>query len=220
MKSFQVTFVSFLSQETVNLKQINPIRYMKKISTVVFSFLLVTLLSLSGSAQGLDGLLDQAMSMQSKGDNKGLANALSGISSGLEKEANDNGGDFKDKLLGQVGGLKKMIPLASKGMVKEGPLKKIINTIKLALGANRISNMLGGGGSLIGKAAGLKSSLGLMSAGSSILGGGQADKLGGLISGAMGNVDKLDGNKMAAKAAEPALKNQLGGILSMVKGAI
>lgn len=181
----------------------------------IFSFTVLTT-----EAQDLSGLLDNALSMSSKGDNKGLASALSGISTGLEKEANDNGGDFKDKLLSQVGGVKKLIPLASKGMVKQGPLKKLINTIKLMLGANRVSNMLGGGGSLIGKAAGLKSSLGLMQAGSSVLGGGKADKLGGLLSGAMGNVDKLGGSKMAAKAAEPALKNQLGGILSMVKGAI
>jgi hypothetical protein len=193
---------------------------MKKVSVVLFSMFLFLATSVISNAQGLESLLDQVMNMQEKGDNKGLANALSGISSGLEKEANDNGGDFKDKILGQVGGLNKLIPLASKGMVKQGPLQKVISTIKLLLGANRVSNMLGGGGSLIGKAAGLKSSLGLMSAGSSILGGGQGDKLGGLISGAMGNVDKLDGNKMAATAAEKGLKGQLSGMLDMVKGAI
>lgn len=190
---------------------------MKKIAIVLFSMFFFCATS---QAQGLEGLLDQAMRMQEKGDKKGLADALSGISSGLKKEANDDGGDFKDKILSQVGGIDKLIPLASKGMVKKGPLQKLISTIKLLLGANRISNMLGGGGSLIGKAAGLKSSLGLMSAGSSILGGGQGDKLGGLISGAMGNVDKLDDNKMAAKAAETGLKGQLGGMLDLVKGAI
>lgn len=193
---------------------------MKKVGVLLFTMFLFGSFSFQSQAQGLEGLLDQALSMQEKGDKKGLADALGGISSGLEKEANDNGGDFKDKILSQVGGINKLIPLASKGMVKQGPLQKLISTIKLLLGANRISNMLGGGGSLIGKAAGLKSSLGLMSAGSSILGGGKADQLGGLISGAMGNVDKLDGNKLAAKAAESGLKGQLGGMLDMVKGAI
>lgn len=193
---------------------------MKKITKTLLAFLFIGFISLSTNAQDLEGLLDSALSMQQKGDNDGLANALSGISTGLEKEANENGGDFKDKMLSQVGGIKKLIPLASKGMVKQAPLQKLVSTVKLLLGANRLSNMLGGGGSLIGKAAGLKSSLGLLSAGSSVLGGGQADKLGGLISGAMGNVNKLEGNSMAAKAAEPALKNQLGGILGMVKGAL
>lgn len=193
---------------------------MKKLTGIILTVLFIGLSNLASNAQGLESLLDNALSMQEKGDNDGLAQALSGISNGLEKEANDNGGDFKDKILGQVSGIQKLIPLASKGMVKQGPLQKLVSTIKLLLGANRISNMLGGGGSLIGKAAGLKGSLGLLSAGSSILGGGNSDKLGGLISGAMGNVDKLDGNAMAAKAAEPALKSQLGGILSMVKGAI
>lgn len=193
---------------------------MKKITKTLLAFLFIGFISLSANAQDLEGLLDSALSMQQKGDNDGLSNALSGISTGLEKEANENGGDFKDKMLSQVGGIKKLIPLASKGMVKQDPLQKLVSTVKLLLGANRLSNMLGGGGSLIGKAAGLKSSLGLLSAGSSVLGGGQADKLGGLISGAMGNVNKLEGNSMAAKAAEPALKNQLGGILGMVKGAL
>ena len=193
---------------------------MKKITKTLLAFLFIGFISLSANAQDLEGLLDSALSMQQKGDYDGLANALSGISTGLEKEANENGGDFKDKMLSQVGGIKKLIPLASKGMVKQDPLQKLVSTVKLLLGANRLSNMLGGGGSLIGKAAGLKSSLGLLSAGSSVLGGGQADKLGGLISGAMGNVNKLEGNSMAAKAAEPALKNQLGGILGMVKGAL
>lgn len=193
---------------------------MKKLTKTFFAFLFIGLMAFTVNAQDLEGLLDSALTMQEKGDNDGLAKALSGISTGLEKEVNDNGGDFKDKILSQVGGIQKLIPLASKGMVKQGPLQKLVSTIKLLLGANRLSNMLGGGGSLIGKAAGLKSNLGLLSAGSSILGGGQADKLGGLISGAMGNVNKLEGNSMAAKAAEPALKNQLGGILGMVKGAL
>ena len=73
------------------------------------------------------------------------------LSSGIEKEANDTGGDFKAGLLSQVGGLNKLIQLASKGMVKAGPLQKIVNTIKLNLGCNRISNILGGGGGLMGK---------------------------------------------------------------------
>jgi hypothetical protein len=47
-------------------------------------------------------------------------------------------------------------------MVKDGTLKKILNTIKLMLGANKIGDMLDSIGSLIGKASVLKSSFTLM----------------------------------------------------------
>jgi hypothetical protein len=169
-------------------------------------------------AQDIAGLLDKVVSLQSKGDNKGLGDAMQLLSKGVEKEANTTGGDFKEGLLSQVGGLNKLIPLASKGLVKAGPLTKIVNTIKLMLGANRIGNMLGGG-SLIGKASALKSGLSLMKGGSSILGSksvGMNDMIGGL----MGNVNKLDGGGLAAKAADKALPAQLGGILNMAKGIL
>ncbi len=176
------------------------------------------LMGLSSRGQSIDGLLDNVMSLQAKGDNKGLSTALGSLTSGLEKEVNDTGGDFKSGLLSQVGGLKKLMPLASKGMVKAGPLKKIINTIKLMLGANRLGNMLGGG-SLLGKAKAVKSGLGLMKAGSSIM-GAKSGGLSNLIGGAMGNANKLDGGGLAAKGAEKALSGQLGGILSMAKGIL
>jgi hypothetical protein len=115
--------------------------------------------------------------------------------------------------------LNKLIPLASKGMVKATPLKKIVNTIKLMLGANRIGNMLGGDGGLIGKASALKSGLDLIKSGSSIL-GGNSHTLEKLIGGAMGNVDKLDGGGIAAKAADKTLSSQLGGILGIAKGIL
>jgi hypothetical protein len=185
----------------------------------VFIFLSLFIFAATANAQSLDGLLDNVLSLQAKGDKKGLGDAMQLLSSGVEKEANETGGDFKAGLLSQVGGLNKLIPLASKGMVKAGPLKKIINTIKLMLGANRIGNMLGGGGGLIGKASALKSGISLMKGGSSIL-GGNSGALEKLIGGAMGNVDKLDGGGLAAKAAEKALPSQLGGILDMAKGIL
>ncbi|WP_341227654.1 hypothetical protein [uncultured Arcticibacterium sp.] len=188
---------------------------MKKV-LLVFGLLI---LGLSAQSQSLDGMLDNVLSLQKSGDKKGLSSAISQLSSGIETEANDTGGDFKEGLLSQAANLSKLAPLASKGMVKEGPLKKIINTVKLMLGANRIGNMLGGGGGLIGKASALKSGLSLMQGGSSIL-GSKSGGLNDLIGGAMGNVNKLDGGGLAAKAAEKALPNQLGGILSMAKGIL
>ncbi|MGR3810404.1 hypothetical protein [Jiulongibacter sp. NS-SX5] len=178
-----------------------------------------TIIGANAQLGDISGMLDNVVSLQEKGDNKALGNALGSLSKSLEKEANDTGGDFKDGLLKQVGGLNKMIPLASKGMVKAGPLKKLVSTIKLLLGANRVSNLLAGGGGLMGKASALSSGLSMMKGGSSIL-GGSSDKFSGLIDGAMGNVNKLSGGGMAAKAAEKALPGQLGGILSMAKGVL
>ncbi|MDP5139903.1 MAG: hypothetical protein NWP83_05450 [Spirosomaceae bacterium] len=190
----------------------------------ILGFVLVAFLSVNNvQAQGVDvaGLFDKALSLQGKGDNKAFGNALSMATGALETEAKASKTDFASKMLGQVGVLNKMLPLASKGMVKAGPLQKIISTVKMLIGANKISNMLGGGSSLIGQAAGLKSNLGLMKMGMSALGGGsKQDELGSLIGSAMGNVDLLGKGGLVAKKAEPALKTQLGGIMNLAKGLL
>jgi hypothetical protein len=186
---------------------------------VLFTFLSVGI----SQAQGVDiaGLFDKAVNLQGKGDNKAFGNALSMATNALETEAKSSKTDFASKMLGQASLLKKMIPMASKGMVKQEPLQKIVSTVKMLIGANKISSMLGGGGSLIGKAAGLKSNLGLMKMGMSALGGGsQQDKLGSLIGSAMGSVDLLGKGGLVAKKAEPTLKTQLGGIMSLAKGLL
>lgn len=189
---------------------------MKYLKIVVLSFYVV----FSSQAQDLEGLLSSALSMQQKGDNAGLSNALSSISSSLDSELSDgDDNEFKTGLKAQMGGLKSMIPLASKGMVKAGPLQKLINTIRLLAGANRVKKLLGGKSGLSGNIGSLTSGLNLMKAGSSILG----DKSSGfesLLGGALGNVSKLGGGGMAAKAVEPALQKQLGGILDMAKGIL
>lgn len=169
--------------------------------------------------QSIEDLLDGAMAMQEKGDLKGLESALSLSSGKLEKETNESNGDFKDKLSSSLGGLKALIPLAGRGLVKKDGLQKIISTVKLLLGANRLSGILGGG-NLLGNVAGLKSNLGLMKLGMSALGGESSNQLGSLISSAMGGVGQLEKGGIGAKTAEPAVKKQLGGILDFVKKAI
>ncbi|MFN3850310.1 MAG: hypothetical protein ACK4NY_12825 [Spirosomataceae bacterium] len=173
----------------------------------------------SAQDQSIEDLLDGAMAMQEKGDLKGLQSALSLSSSKLEKETNESKGDFKDKLSSSLGGLKALIPLAGQGLVKKDGLQKIISTVKLLLGANRLSGILGGG-NLLGNVAGLKSNLGLMKLGMSALGGESSNQLGSLISSAMGGVGQLEKGGIGAKTAEPAVKKQLGGILDFVKKAI
>ncbi len=190
----------------------------------ILGFVLVAFLSVKNvQAQAVDvaGLFDKAMSLQDKGDNKAFGDALSVATGALETEAKASKTDFGSKMLGQVSVLNKMLPLAGKGMVKAGPLQKVVNTVKMLIGANKISSMLGGGSSLIGQAAGLKSNLGLMKIGMSALGGGsKQDELGSMIGSAMGNVDLLGKGGLVAQKAEPALKTQLGGIMNLAKGLL
>ncbi|MET7257884.1 MULTISPECIES: hypothetical protein [Dyadobacter] len=174
-------------------------------------------------AQGLsvESLLDKAVSLTQKGDKAGTADALTQGVSALEKEAKSSDGSLKDKLLGKAGDLKSMIPLASSGKLSGGALGKVVNAVKMLIGANRISGLLGKGESgLLGNAAGLTSSLGLIKAGSSILGGSNETKLNGLLGEATKTVSGLDKKGPAAKLAAAASSKQLGSIVSLVSSAL
>ncbi|GGM95336.1 hypothetical protein GCM10010967_30950 [Dyadobacter beijingensis] len=174
-------------------------------------------------AQGLslEGLLDKAVSLTEKGDKPGSADALTESVSALEKEAKSSDGSLKDKLLGKAGDLKAMIPLASAGKLSGGTLGKVVSAVKMLIGANRISGLLGKGESgLLGNASSLTSSLGLIKAGSSILGGSNESKLNGLVGEAAKSVAGLDKKGPAAKLAAAASSKQLGGIVSLVSSAL
>ena len=189
--------------------------------------LAATLLLFAGAskaiAQGIsvESLLDKAVSLTQKGDKTGTADALTQGVSALEKEANSSNGSLKDKLLGKAGDLKNLIPLASSGKLSGGTLGKVVSAVKMLIGANRISGLLGKGESgLLGNAAGLTSSLGLIKAGSSILGDSNESKLNGLVGEATKTVAGLDKKGPAAKLAAAASSKQLGGIVSLVSSAL
>lgn len=164
-------------------------------------------------------LLDKAAEAEAAGNQDALLSSLQAGTSALEKEASADKGSFKDKLLSQVGVLQKFAPMVKSGLLKGDMLKKVINTVKMLLAAKRIESALGGS-NLLGSVSGLTKNLGLMKTGMSVLGGDSQDKLGGLLSSAMSGIGNLSKGGMAAKAAEPAVKKQLGGILDFVKGAI
>jgi hypothetical protein len=184
-------------------------------------FFVLTLFCQSVFSQDLEGLLGSALKMQENGDNNGLASTLTSLSGVLEKEVEDGEeNEFSKGLKSQMGGLKALIPLASKGEVKAGPLQKLINTIRMLAGANRVKKLLGGKSGGLGSNLGaLSSGLNLMKAGSSVL-GDKSSGMSSLLDGALGNVSKLGGGGVAAKAAEPALTKQLGGILDLAKGIL
>ncbi|HEV7379802.1 MAG TPA: hypothetical protein VGN64_08425, partial [Dyadobacter sp.] len=159
--------------------------------------------------------------LSAKGDNAGVADALQSGSSELEKEANASGGDLKSKLLGKAGELKSLIPLASTGKLSSGVLGKAVSAVKMLIGANRISSLLGKGESgLLGNAASLTSNLGLIKAGSSILGGGTQSSLTSLLGDATKSVSALDKGGVAAKVAAKASSKQLGSIVKLVGSAL
>ncbi len=196
---------------------------MKRNFYALAAILLLTLASYTTMAQGLsvESLLDKAMSLSQKGDKSGTADALTQGASALEKEAKTSDGSLKDKLLGKAGDLKNLIPLASSGKLSGGTLGKVVSAVKMLIGANRISGLLGKGDSgLLGNAKGLTSNLGLIKAGSSILGGSSETKLNGLLGEATKTVSGLDKKGPAAKLAAAASSKQLGSIVSLVGSAL
>lgn len=163
--------------------------------------------------------LDKAVEAEAFGNQGALLSSLNASTAALEKEANADKGSFKDKLLSQVGALQKLTPMAKSGLLKGDMLKKVINTVKMILAAKRIENALGGS-NLLENVGVLTKNLGLMRSGLPALGGDSQDKLGGLLNTAISSLGNLSKGGMTAKAAEPSVKKQLGGILDFVKGAI
>jgi hypothetical protein len=163
--------------------------------------------------------LDKAVEAEAFGNQGALLSSLNASMAALEKEANADKGSFKDKLLSQVGALQKLTPMAKSGLLKGDMLKKVINTVKMILAAKRIENALGGS-NLLENVGVLTKNLGLMRSGLPALGGDSQDKLGGLLNTAISSLGNLSKGGMTAKAAEPSVKKQLGGILDFVKGAI
>ncbi|MCP9768611.1 hypothetical protein EGI22_11860 [Lacihabitans sp. LS3-19] len=161
-------------------------------------------------------MLDNVLSLSAGKDNAATAMALTKTVESIEKSSESSSGEFKDKLLGQVGNLKKLIPLISGGGVQSGVLQKAIAMVKMALGANKLSSLMGGK-SLVGQASALTGNLGMMKSGLSLLGGSSAASGGSLISTAMSSVNLL---KTGGAAAEPKVRDSLGGVLKFAKGIL
>jgi hypothetical protein len=196
---------------------------MKTCILSLFTFICLTISPDKSFAQAAsaEALLDSAVVLSEKGDSTGTAEALTKSTAALENEAKVSNGDLKDKLLSKVSGLKSMIPLASGGKLQSGVLGKAVNAVKMLIGANRISSLLGKGESgLLGKGSNLASSLGLIKSGSSVLGSGTQSELSGLLGEATklaGNVDKKG---VAGKLAATASSKSLGSIVKLVGSAL
>ena len=196
---------------------------MKNCILSLFTFICLAISPDNSFAQATsaEAFLDSAVVLSEKGDSTGTAEALSKSTAALENEAKASNGELKDKLLSKVSGLKSMIPLASGGKLQSGILGKAVDAVKMLIGANRISSLLGKGESgLLGKGSSLASSLGLIKSGSSVLGSGTQSELSGLLGEATklaGNVDKKG---ITGKLAATASSKSLGSIVKLVGSAL
>ncbi len=166
-----------------------------------------------------DNHLDKAVAALDKGDKAASAKELQTGISGLEAEVQNKPTSFKDKILSQISKLKTLLPLITGGGLGAGVLGKAVGLTKLASGAGRLESLLSAG-SLIGKASQLTSGLSGLGNAMSVLGGGTQSAGKSLISTALSTVSKLDQGGVVAKAAEPAVKTEVGSLLNFVKGAL
>ena len=215
-------FQTFI-QKTKTNKPMNS-----KITIFVSAFLMMSLMSFAQLPKALGGpaaenapdssivLLDKAMNSFTSGNNAATAQALTSSINTIEKQSANSSGEFKDKLIGQLGNLKKLIPLAQAGTLNGNLLQKAISLVKLAMGANKLNSLLGGN-NLLGNVAGLSSGLNLMKGGFANL-EGEASKTGStLISSALSSVNLL---KTTGKSAEPAVQKSIGSVLDLAKGLL
>ncbi|MCP9770203.1 hypothetical protein EGI22_20045 [Lacihabitans sp. LS3-19] len=195
---------------------------MKKTISAIFASLMILVSSHSFAQMSVEGLLDKAVSLAGKsGNSSQVAELLGKGVSMLETEANTGSADMKSKLLGQVGGLKNLIPLATSGKLNLGSLGKIVNTIKMLVAANRLKNMLGGGkSSLLGKGSAITSNLNLLQSASSVLGSGVSSQFSKLLGSTTKSVGKLDKSGLFGKLAAGATEKKLGKLVNLVSGAL
>ena len=162
--------------------------------------------------------LDQVVMASNKGDKAATVSAMSAGVAAAEAQAATSKGDFKEKLMNQAGNLKKLIPGVASGAVSGNVLTKVVSLVKMALGANQISNLLGGGGSLLGSVGALTGGLNLLKGGLPSVGGEAATTGGSLIGTALSGVSRMSG--IGGAAAEPIVKQQLGSVLNFAKGLL
>ena len=196
---------------------------MKSQLTIIMTICCFLLLTTSAFSQSLsvESLLDKAVSLSAKGDHAATADALTQSANALETEVETSDGSLKGKLLSKVGDLKSMIPLASGGKLQSGIVGKAVKAIKMLIGANRISSLLGKGDSgLLGKASSVTNSLGLIKAGSSILGSDSQSQLNALLGEATKTSGELDKKGLTGKLAATASSKSLDGIVKLVSSAL
>lgn len=139
----------------------------------------------------------------------------------FQREANTGNADIKNKLLGQLGALNGLIPLANSGKLDLGSLTKIVNTVKMLVAANRLKTMLSDGKSNLSQnETNIARNLNLLKAGSSVLGSSVQNNFGKLLASTTKSVGKLDKSGLFGKLAASATNKKLEKIISLVTSAL
>ncbi len=195
---------------------------MKKSFSILITSLVLILTTNTFAQSNIEGILDKVISLAGqKSDGPQIASLLGTGVSVLEREANTGNANIKSKLLGQVGALKGLIPLANSGKLDLGSLSKIVNTIKMLVAANRLKTMLSSGKSNLSQnKSSIVKNLNLLNAGSSVLGSGVQNKFGKLLGSTTKSVGKLDRNGLFGKLAASATNKKLEKIISLVTSAL
>ncbi|MCP9749057.1 hypothetical protein EGI24_20365 [Lacihabitans sp. CS3-21] len=209
-----------------NLKRVLTRKQIQFIMKKPFSILITSLLlifSTNTFAQSnIEGILDKAISLAGqKSEGPQIASLLGTGVSLLEREANTGNADIKNKLLGQLGALNGLIPLANSGKLDLGSLSKIVNTVKMLVAANRLKTMLSDGKSNLSQnETNIARNLNLLKAGSSVLGSSVQNHFGKLLASTTKSVGKLDKSGLFGKLAASATNKKLEKIISLVTSAL
>ena len=193
---------------------------MKK-TTILFLFFSVFVFT-NVNAQSIDlGMLDKASKLLSTGDQMGSSKLLGQVAMQVPKEKKAAKGDFGSKIVNQVGSLSSLIPALEKGTGNVSAVQKIINTIKMLVGANNLSNLVGGG-NLIGKTDQLTSNLNLLQTGLGMMDGGGLglSKVAKSLTKVTKKLPKLDKAGKGGEKAQKSIVKKLGGSLNLLKGLI
>lgn len=195
---------------------------MKKSFLILITSLVLIFTTNTFAQSNIEGILDKVVSLAGqKSEGPQIASLLGTGVSALEREANTGNADIKGKLLGQIGALKGLIPLANSGKLDLGSLSKIVNTVKMLVAANRLKTMLSGGkSSLSQNGTGIVRNLNLLKAGSSVLGSGVQNKFGKLLGSTTKSVGKLDKSGLFGKLAASATNRKLGKMVNLVTSAL
>lgn len=169
----------------------------------------------------LASLLDKTITLSESGKVVELTETLKSATFALESEAYTRGFEMKDKLLGKVRILEKLIPLSSEGGLNPDILRKEVNTIRLLVGANHINNLLSEGkDGLIGNEDCLRSSVNLLQLGKEVLDNKKKEKLGSLLKIVSETVTKLDENDTNTRVAASSTIKTLEKIVDLVKDGV
>ncbi len=192
---------------------------MTKLAVLLISFSF--LFSTQTKAQSFDiGMLDNALGLLDQGK-QAESGAILGTAMGLlTKSTQASSGDFASKILSQVGALNKVLPALKGGTANIAGVQKIIQTVKMLLGAMNLNQMVKGG-SLLGNSASLLSNVNLLKGGMSLLEGGKSvDKITKSLDKIVKKAPKLDKSGFAGKWAQKAVSKKLESSLGLLGGLI